>query len=67
MDRHVRFGHSVTHASWSSKDACWTVEAQAQGELVRYTCNFLYMCSGYYRYDGGYMPQFPGQERFGAH
>ncbi len=66
VDRHVRFGHSVTHASWSSKDAYWTVEAQAQGELVRYTCNFLYMCSGYYRYDGGYMPQFPGQERFGG-
>jgi cation diffusion facilitator CzcD-associated flavoprotein CzcO len=66
VDRHVRFGHAVRHASWSSKDACWTVEAQVQGEVIRYTCNFLYMCSGYYRYDGGYMPQFPGHERFGG-
>ena len=66
VDRHVRFGHSVKHASWSSKDACWTVEAEVQGKLTRYTCKFLYMCSGYYRYDGGYMPRFPGQERFGG-
>lgn len=66
VDRHVRFGHAVKHASWSSKDARWTVEAEVQGELIRYTCNFLYMCSGYYRYDGGYMPLFPGQERFGG-
>ena len=66
VDRHVRFGHAVKHASWSSKDARWTVEVEAQGERIRHTCNFLYMCSGYYRYDSGYMPQFPGQERFGG-
>ena len=24
------------------------------------TCGFLFMCSGYYRYDEGYTPEFPG-------
>jgi cation diffusion facilitator CzcD-associated flavoprotein CzcO len=31
---------------------------------VRLTCGFLFMCSGYYRYDEGYTPQFAGTERF---
>ena len=64
VDRHVRFGHSVKHASWSSKEARWTVEAESEGTLIRYTCNFLYMCSGYYRYDRGHLPPFPDQERY---
>jgi monooxygenase len=31
---------------------------------VRMTCSFLFMCSGYYRYDEGYTPEFEGVERF---
>ena len=64
--RHVRFGHHVTRASWSSEDARWTVEAtnKATGEQVRLTCGFLFMCSGYYDYAQGHAPHFPGQERF---
>lgn len=64
--RHVRFGHKVLRASWSSADARWTVEAtsQATGQAVTFTCGFLYMCSGYYDYEQGYAPSFPGQERF---
>src|SRR5690606_18191788 len=56
----------VVHASWSSADACWTVEAEhgEAHEKRRYTCRFLYMCSGYYRYDAGYMPDFPGAGEF---
>jgi cation diffusion facilitator CzcD-associated flavoprotein CzcO len=28
------------------------------------TCNFLHVCSGYYRYDEGYKPEFEGTDRF---
>jgi cation diffusion facilitator CzcD-associated flavoprotein CzcO len=66
IDRHIRFGHRVTRASWSSPDARWTVEVE-RGEpkqTVRLTCNFLFMCSGYYNYAEGYAPAFPGIERF---
>jgi monooxygenase len=66
IDRHIRFGHRVVRAEWSSQDAHWTVEAVHDGERVRLTCGFLYACSGYYRYDAGHTPHFPGMERFGG-
>jgi monooxygenase len=68
VDRNIRCRHKVVRASWSSADAQWTVEAEcgAAGEMRRYTCRFLYMCSGYYRYDAGYMPDFAGATDFGG-
>lgn len=66
IDRHIRFHHLVKNASWSSEDAVWTVEAEMglSKERVQFTCNFLFMCSGYYDYDKGYTPDFEGVERF---
>ena len=66
IDRNIRFGHQVRRASWSSVDATWTVEAERglDKEIVQFTCNFLYMCSGYYDYASGYTPAWPGVERF---
>ncbi|GLY75142.1 flavin-containing monooxygenase [Actinoallomurus iriomotensis] len=64
IDRHIRFGHRVVRAEWSSADARWTVEAVHDGETVRLSARFLYACSGYYRYDAGHTPHFPGVERF---
>jgi len=46
------------------QEAKWTVEAQCEGETLRYTCNFLFVCGGYYKYAAGYTPAFPGVERF---
>jgi cation diffusion facilitator CzcD-associated flavoprotein CzcO len=62
----IRFGHQVRSAAWSTPDARWTVEAERgdQREPVQISCNFLFMCAGYYRYDHGYTPEFPGIERF---
>jgi monooxygenase len=66
IDRHIRFRHKVKRASWSSADARWTVEAERgdTGEIARFTANFLFLCSGYYSYDAGYTPEFPGIDRF---
>ena len=64
IDRHIRFNHMVKRASWSTEDAAWTVEAEQGGKTVRITCNFLFLCGGYYSYEGGYSPDFPGAERF---
>jgi monooxygenase len=66
IERHIRFGHRVTSAAWSTADAKWTVDVQrgdAEGR-VQITCNFLFMCSGYYRYDQGFTPDFPGVDSF---
>ena len=66
VDRHIRYQHKVVRASWSSRDARWTVEAERgpNRELARFTCSFLYMCAGYYDYDQGYLPAFAGTGRF---
>ncbi|WP_059013440.1 flavin-containing monooxygenase [Streptomyces specialis] len=66
VDRAVRYHHRVVRAEWSSDDARWTVTAERTdtGETVRLTCGFLYTCSGYYRYDEGFTPEFPGADRF---
>ncbi|WP_327358545.1 flavin-containing monooxygenase [Streptomyces sp. NBC_01304] len=66
IDRSIRFGHRVRHAEWSSDDARWTVTAERTdtGEQVTLTCAFLLTCSGYYRYDEGYTPEFPGIDAF---
>jgi cation diffusion facilitator CzcD-associated flavoprotein CzcO len=66
IDRKIRFNHQVRRATWSSADAMWTVEAERgpDKEIVQFTCNFLYMCSGYYDYANGYTPEWPGVEQF---
>jgi cation diffusion facilitator CzcD-associated flavoprotein CzcO len=66
VEPHIRYNHRVRRASWSSKDARWTVEAErGEGkELVTFTCNFLFQCSGYYDYEQGYTPEFAGVESF---
>ncbi len=64
IDKHIRFNHHVKRANWSTEDARWTVEAQSADGPVTLTCNFLFMCSGYYDYAKGYSPEFTGTEDF---
>jgi monooxygenase len=68
VEDRIRYHHRVVSAAWSTADARWTVDAQRSdtGETVQLTCDFLFMCSGYYRYDEGYSPEFPGIESFGG-
>ncbi|HEX8512297.1 MAG TPA: NAD(P)/FAD-dependent oxidoreductase [Allosphingosinicella sp.] len=63
---HIRFRHHVKKAEWSSGDARWTVEAERTdtGERIRFSCNWLHMCSGYYNYHEVYDPAFAGKESF---
>ena len=66
IDKHIRFNQRIVRAEWSSDDACWHVTAQRTdtGESTELTCGFVFSCSGYYRYDHGYLPDFPGMDRF---
>jgi monooxygenase len=68
IDERIRFHHRVVRAEWSSEDTRWTVEAERSGtdETVRVSCGYLWVCSGYYRYDQGFSPQFEGSEDFGG-
>ena len=66
VDRRIRYHHRVTSAEWSSESSRWTVEAIVgeDHETVRFGANFLYLCTGYYRHDHGYLPDFPGLHAF---
>jgi monooxygenase len=68
IDEKIRFHHRVIRAEWSSEEARWTVESHRSdtNETVRLSCNFLMMCTGYYRYDEGYTPELAGTGRFGG-
>ena len=62
LAKHIRYGHRITSAKWSSKTRLWTIEAadKDSGEVKTYTANFLWMCQGYYRHSEGYTPQWKG-------
>ncbi|GGS11188.1 flavin-binding monooxygenase [Micromonospora fulviviridis] len=66
VQQHIRFHHRVLRAEWDSATARWTVHAHRDdtGEDAVLTCGFLFTNSGYYRYDEGYTPEFPGVERY---
>ena len=63
---HIRLGHRVVEAAWSSGEARWllTVERGPAKERLQLSCNFFWVCSGYYNYAHGYTPDFPGMAQF---
>ncbi|MEM8904038.1 MAG: NAD(P)/FAD-dependent oxidoreductase [Actinomycetota bacterium] len=66
IEDRIRFGHLVEQADWSSDEARWAVRARRTdtGEAVELSCSFLFMCSGYYSYRGGYTPELAGRDDF---
>ncbi|MGA1437334.1 MAG: flavin-containing monooxygenase [Ilumatobacteraceae bacterium] len=65
IQRHIRFNHKVVRAEWDSSTSTWTVHAIiSDARVTVLTCNFLFMCSGYYSYRGGYDPAFEGRDTF---
>jgi cation diffusion facilitator CzcD-associated flavoprotein CzcO len=66
IDTRIHFNHRITAADWSTGDSLWHVTAERSdtGETVDLTAGFLFSCSGYYRYDHGYLPHFEGMADF---
>lgn len=61
---HIQFEHRVRKASWSTEDARWLVEAECDGQPLQFTANYLLLCAGYYKYEEGYSPEWPGMDQF---
>jgi cation diffusion facilitator CzcD-associated flavoprotein CzcO len=66
IDKHIRFNHRITKAAWSTDEARWHVTAERTdtGDTIELTAGFIFSCSGYYRYDHGYQPEFAGVDDF---
>lgn len=63
---HIRYGHKVMSASWSSLHKRWTltIAASSSDGVLTITTRFLWMCSGLYDHDKGYTPEWPGMQEF---
>ncbi len=66
IDRHIQFDSHVRSADWDSSTDTWTVTVEQDGASKLYRGRFVFFGSGYYNYDEGYTPGFPGIERFGG-
>jgi monooxygenase len=68
IDSKISYQAKVISADWSAASARWTVTVQdtRTGATSERTCGFLYLCSGYYSYDRGYTPDWPGLDTFGG-
>ncbi len=66
LEEKIHYQHRVVKASWSSDEALWTVDVEVGAEKThkQITCNFLYLCTGYYDYDAGYTPTLKDTEKF---
>jgi cation diffusion facilitator CzcD-associated flavoprotein CzcO len=64
IDRNIRFNSYVRSAEWDSSSDTWTVTAEQDGTEQTYRGRFVFFGSGYYNYDEGYTPEFPGIEQF---
>ena len=66
VERHVRYQSRACDASWSSADACWTVQVEdtVTGQRSSVTARWVFCAGGYYRYDEGFSPRFEGRDRF---
>jgi monooxygenase len=72
IDKSIRYNHRVRRAAWSADQTRWTVEVEtgpdkengSDGKIIQLTCNFLYLCTGYYDYENGYTPEWAGVARF---
>lgn len=66
IDKHIRYGHRLVAANWSDDDNLWELTVERDGETIQLNAGFLWACSGYYNYDEGYSPEFPGADDFGG-
>lgn len=66
IEKEIRYEHRVVKGEWSSGEAVWKIEAEVGKDKRKtaLTCNFLYLCTGYYDYENGYTPEFAGMNEF---
>jgi monooxygenase len=65
IERNIRYGYRVLRADWSSGPDRWTLACELPGGVrTTVTCRFLQGCTGYYDYERGFAPEWPGMSMF---
>ncbi|MCB1644093.1 MAG: NAD(P)/FAD-dependent oxidoreductase [Pseudomonadales bacterium] len=64
--QHINYGHRIVNCAFSRESNLWTVTAvrQSDNQTVVFTCNFLWMCQGYYDHENPYVPEWPGMDQY---
>ena len=62
--QNIHLKNKVSSANWNSKKSIWELEVKEEENLKKITCNFLFLCGGYYSYTKPHMPHFKNQEKF---
>ena len=64
LRKKIFFNQKVVASNWNSRESAWELSVDSNGQKIDLTCNFLFLCGGYYSYDKPYMPKFPNQDEF---
>jgi monooxygenase len=64
VDTLIRYRQKVVRADWDSAAARWLIEVETPDGPHQISAGFLVGCTGYYDYESGYAPEFPGQDDF---
>ena len=62
--QNIYLKNKVSSANWNSKKSIWELEVKEEENLKKITCNFLFLCGGYYSYTKPHIPHFKNQEKF---
>jgi len=60
----ITYNQKVIASNWVSDSSIWELTVDDNGQEISMSCNFLFLCGGYYSYDKPYMPDFPGMDEF---
>ena len=60
----ILLNHRVNSANWNSDKSVWELEVKEKDFLKNMTCNFLFLCGGYFSYSKPHMPSFKNQDKF---
>ena len=60
----ILLDHKVSSANWNKEELIWELKIYTESTEINMTCNFLFLCGGYYSYTKPHMPYFKNQENF---
>ena len=64
LKNNILLNHKVSSANWNSEKSIWELKINVNEKFEDMTCNFLFLCGGYYSYTKPHMPNFKNQESF---
>ena len=64
LNDNILLNHKVDSANWNSKKSLWELKINVNNDVKDMTCNFFFLCGGYYSYTKPHMPYFKNQENF---